>query len=313
MLNIAANADIDYIRKGLVKRLRIGSAIWGTYFVLKNGKEKRIAVFLPATAEYSRRLATGVHEYCNQHLGLLWRDFWFAPEMGFVDSTRGEPPWIPWKPHGLIAHAGRPEVDIHWLKAGVEHVVTTTSDCSTDMMPVVHVDRSSIARLAVKHFLELGRSNFACIGLQQYRAGLIRQYFEEELARQRHTLTQLRPLERIRATDRITSRTPPPRKDTELLDFLRDAHQAAGDPWLPPTPYRARAGLRRLLQPSALYRARRRGRAGPGQYDSWPSRQIPSPIQGTSIRRARKSALQATDPLLHRLLQGEPAARRGRF
>ena len=187
----------------------------------KNGKEKRIAVYLPATAEYSRRLATGVHQFCNQHQGLLWRDFWFAPEMGFVDSTRGDPPWIPWKPHGLIAHAGRPEVDIQWLKAGVPHVVTTTSDSATDMMPVVHVDRSSIARLAVKHFLELGRCHFACVGLQQYRAGLIRQYFEEELARQRHTLTHYDLS--TNPGHGLNYQQDSATKEPELLDFLRDA------------------------------------------------------------------------------------------
>ena len=193
----------------------------GTPSVLKNGKEKRIAVYLPATAEYSRRLATGVHQFCNEHQGLLWRDFWFAPEMGFVDASRGEPPWAPWKPHGLIAHAGRPEVDVQWLKRGIPHVVTTTSDCSKDMMPVVHVDRGSIARLAVKHFLDLGRNHFACVGLQQYRAGLIRQFFEEELARQGHSLQHY-----DLATNPghgLNYHQDSATNDSELLDFLRDA------------------------------------------------------------------------------------------
>ena len=191
--------------------------------MLTNGREKRIAVFLPATAEYSRRLATGVHRFCNEHPGLLWRDFRFAPEMGFVDHARGEPPWTPWKPHGLIAHAGRPEVDVQWLKSGAPHVVTTTSDCTAEMMPVVHVDRSSIAKLAVRHLLELGREHFGCVGLQQYRAGLIRQYFEEELARQGHSLRYYdltaNPGHGLYYHQDTAS------KDTGLLEFLRDARK----------------------------------------------------------------------------------------
>ena len=194
---------------------------WGTNLVLTNGKEKRIAVYLPATAEYSRRLAIGVHQFCNEHTRLLWRDFWFAPEMGYVDAARGDPPWLPWKPDGLIAHAGRPEVDIQWLKTGVPHVVTTTSDCAADMMPVVQVDRGSIVRLALKHFHELGRTHFACVGLEQYRAGLIRQFFEEELARQGHSL-QSYDLS-INPGHGLYYQQDAATKEPALLDFLRTA------------------------------------------------------------------------------------------
>ena len=193
----------------------------GSNLVLTSGKEKRIAVYLPATAEYSRRLATGVHQFCNEHAGLLWRDFWFAPEVGYVDATRGDPPWLPWKPDGLIAHAGRPEVDVKWLKTGVPHVVTTTSDCAADMMPVVQVDRRSIVRLALKHFQELGRTHFACVGLEQYRAGLIRQFFEEELARHRHSL-QCYDLS-INPGHGLNYQQDAIAKEPALLDFLRTA------------------------------------------------------------------------------------------
>jgi LacI family transcriptional regulator len=152
-------------------------------------KEKRIAVYLPATADYSRRLAMGVRQYCTEHEGLLWRDFWFAPELGYVDASRGDPPWTAWKPDGLIAHAWHPEVDVEWLKAGVPHVVVTTSDCTADVMPVVHVDQASIAALAVRHFLELGRGHFAYVGLARYNGSVRgRRLFAEELARQGHSL-----------------------------------------------------------------------------------------------------------------------------
>jgi LacI family transcriptional regulator len=185
-----------------------------------NGKQKRIAVFLSATAEYSRRLATGVHQFCNEHAGLLWRDFWFAPEMGYVDASRGDPPWRPWKPDGLIAYAGPPEVDLEWLKGDVPHVVVTTSDCNAKVVPVVHVDRRSIARLAVRHFLELGRAQFACVCLQRYPGSLlIRELFAEDLARLGHSLHHYDLLNN--PGDGLYYQPDAASREPALLEFLR--------------------------------------------------------------------------------------------
>ena len=150
---------------------------------------RRIAVYLPATADYSRRLAAGVRRYCQEHEDLVWRVFWYAPEMGYVDASHGPPPWSNWKPHGLIVFACQAEVDVQWLTSGVPFVVATTSDVAPETMPVVHIDRRAAARLALRHFLDVERKHFAYVGLQGYPGSQRgREQFAAELAPRRLSL-----------------------------------------------------------------------------------------------------------------------------
>ena len=111
--------------------------------------------------------------------------------MGFVDSTRGEPPWIPWKP---LTSSPTPAAlkSISWLKAGTWSTSSPRlPDCSTDMM---QVRRSQFHRTAGRQRL----SNWAAVILPvsacNDAGGADPAILQEGSPKQRHALTH-RPLD----------------------------------------------------------------------------------------------------------------------
>jgi len=120
-----------------------------------------IALHFNIGYEVALRILDGVIQYAQEHPELVLREFNFSKEEpGFPES----PPWLR-KADGVLMNLRR-EPGIHdWLRRGGVPAVNTGGDlCKEKQVVSVFTDPQSVAGLAVRHFLDLGRRHFAFVG-----------------------------------------------------------------------------------------------------------------------------------------------------
>jgi LacI family transcriptional regulator len=83
---------------------------------------------------------------------------------GYLDDLSAPPKWDRSVCDGVICHVGPERGICDWLKRGGVPVVNTTADLPPAEIPSVHSNHRSVARLAVRHLLELGCEHFAFFG-----------------------------------------------------------------------------------------------------------------------------------------------------
>lgn len=130
---------------------------------------RRVAFYASERSEYAARVLDGILQYAADHVGIVLQDFQdevlFAPD----GSTAGRspvgrpPPWLDWKPDGLIAILPHGPGAVAWAQTGGIPVVSLGSDFRGEL-PTIYISADSIADLAIEHFRDSGYRHFAFVG-----------------------------------------------------------------------------------------------------------------------------------------------------
>ena len=128
---------------------------------MKAPQTPSVAVLIDTATEWGRRLIRGIVNYAQQH-GPWY--LWVRP------NVQSAPLRLPadWHGQGIIARVASPATARRVLAAKVPVVNVSTSQLPGIDLPRVTVDIQEAARLAARHFLDLGLHNFAYYGLQGY-------------------------------------------------------------------------------------------------------------------------------------------------
>jgi len=129
-----------------------------------------IGVHLFTGWEHTRRVLDGVLQYVGENPQLTIRDFNFR-ELS-PPSEDDVPPWCN-QADGIVAGVGRGVHSVAYLRRGGVPVVNTAADLCDDVVSVF-TDQAALAKLAAKHFLDLGFRKFAYVGAQMSDGSKIR-------------------------------------------------------------------------------------------------------------------------------------------
>jgi LacI family transcriptional regulator len=132
---------------------------------MKQPNTKRICFYTSAYVE-SDRMVQGILRYHDEHGGFVLRDFRYdsenVPEVFQSSVLR---PWHDWNPDGIITMIGPDAGLLEWLERDRRPIVDIGSSW-VGRLPSVYTCPSSLAKIAVEHFLSLGLEHFAYVGVR---------------------------------------------------------------------------------------------------------------------------------------------------
>lgn len=132
---------------------------------------RTIAIYGIPQLEIFHRPVEGAVRYCEEQGGFQIRDFRLARLLDLNDLS--PPPWRG-RADGVILALGSDEASAKqaadWVLSGGVPAVSVAADWFDPRVPVVYVDRISLAELATKHLIECGCKSFLYFGYY-YSAG----------------------------------------------------------------------------------------------------------------------------------------------
>ena len=137
---------------------------------MAKGSTTRIALAVPLEWEYAHQLVEGALAYQAQRGGFLLKDFRFSDPN--FERPKDPPKWEAWQPHGVLCAVGTEPGLAEWLLSADLPIVNMTADVPQEEIPSVH--GGGAGALAVKHFVSLGYSNIAFVGLRGMRGSQLR-------------------------------------------------------------------------------------------------------------------------------------------
>ncbi|HET6250264.1 MAG TPA: substrate-binding domain-containing protein [Tepidisphaeraceae bacterium] len=131
--------------------------------------QRRVALYVAERSEYALRVHEGVLRYCEDHAGIALRDFRdeVASPQRHCALLAGPTPWSDWNPDGIVGIFPHGAEVVPWVKGFGVPAVSLSGEFRDDLS-TVHISPASIADAAIQHFLAMGYSNFAFVGVEGF-------------------------------------------------------------------------------------------------------------------------------------------------